>query len=95
MLTLSVASAPPSEALRCAVSFWANATGTGSSCAAAQADCYNNAWSEAEYACNSEYKPLCATGEFEITQACTVCDGVWTVSCRIEGACMPGPDVEH
>lgn len=92
ILVMSLTSTSSSASPRCAVSFWANATGTGSTCAAAESNCEVNAWSEAEYACTSEYKELCYVGTFEITQACSVCNGVWTVGCRIEGACTPGPD---
>jgi hypothetical protein len=92
ILAMSLTSAPSAAYPRCAISFWANATGTGSTCAAAESNCDANAWAEAEYACASEYKALCYVWSSEITQACSVCNGVWTVGCRIEASCTPGPD---
>ena len=89
------AAVEPEEACagECQFDWWtAYDWGMGSTCTAAENNCYNRAYNAASNTCAAENKGLCQVGTFS-HNTCYLSGGQWKVDCSLQFKCDGGPDI--
>jgi hypothetical protein len=94
-LFFGTAAVAPEEACAgdCQFDWWdVDEWGDGSTCTAAENNCYSDAYSAASAVCAAENKGLCQVGNFT-HNTCYWGGGKWNVDCNLEYKCDGGPDI--